>query len=142
MTSIVELRGLSTEELEDKLEDAREELFNLRFQRASAQLENYTRIKTVRREMARLQEAMHKRQLAEDAAVAHPAIASALADKTWDVSANFVYEDSAWQVDFTDEGGKSIASAQVDLNRKRVRGRKARFTSHPSDLVKSYEVGG
>lgn len=142
MTNIVELRGLPTEELEDKLENAREELFNLRFQRASAQLENYSRIKTVRREMARLQEAMHKRQLAEDAAVAHPAIAPALANKTWESSANYVYEDSAWQVNFTDEGGKALASAKVDLNRKRSRGRQARFTSKPADLVTGYEVVG
>ncbi len=41
-------------DIQKRLEDAREEYFNLRFQRASGQLEDYTQIKLVRRDIARM----------------------------------------------------------------------------------------
>ncbi len=49
-----ELRGLSAEELQQKLADSREELFNLRFQHATAQLENTARIPQVKKTIARV----------------------------------------------------------------------------------------
>ncbi len=49
-----EIRHLSSEELSEKLAEAREALFNLRFQHATGQLENTARIKDVRREIARM----------------------------------------------------------------------------------------
>ena len=51
MASIVELRDTSEDELEEMLENAREELFNLRFQHASARLEDFSRLRKVRREI-------------------------------------------------------------------------------------------
>ncbi|MCD4755844.1 MAG: 50S ribosomal protein L29 [Deltaproteobacteria bacterium] len=47
------LRELSREEIQQKEKDLRQELFNLRFQQATHQLENIMRIRTVRRSIAR-----------------------------------------------------------------------------------------
>ncbi len=49
-----ELRELSTEELETKLKEYRTELFNLRFQMATSQLDNTARVKIVKKEIARI----------------------------------------------------------------------------------------
>ena len=49
-----ELRGKTVDELNDLLLDSKKELFNLRFQRASGQLENTARIREVRRDIARV----------------------------------------------------------------------------------------
>ena len=49
-----ELRDLTDEELENRLADTRQELFNLRFQSATGALENTTRLKLARREIARI----------------------------------------------------------------------------------------
>ena len=54
MTKAAELREHDDAELEQRLADARKELFNLRFQLATGRLDNITRIATVRREIARL----------------------------------------------------------------------------------------
>ena len=54
MTKAAELRELDDDELETQLDEARKELFNLRFQLATGRLDNVTRIRTVRREIARL----------------------------------------------------------------------------------------
>ena len=51
---ITELRELTNEELQQKLEDSHEELFNLRFQKAMNRLENPMRIREVRRDVARI----------------------------------------------------------------------------------------
>jgi large subunit ribosomal protein L29 len=49
-----ELRDLTDEELEDRLADTRQELFNLRFQGATGALENTARVKLAKREIARI----------------------------------------------------------------------------------------
>ena len=49
-----EIRDLSAEELKQKLASLKEELFNLRFQHATGQLENPTRIKDVKKSIARI----------------------------------------------------------------------------------------
>lgn len=49
-----ELRNLTLEELQKKLKEARQELFNLRFQLATGQLKNYKRIKQVKKDIARI----------------------------------------------------------------------------------------
>jgi large subunit ribosomal protein L29 len=66
-----EIRELSDEELNKKLEDGRAELFNLRFQMATSQLDNTARVTTVKRDIARVQTEMRTRQIAahNDAAV-------------------------------------------------------------------------
>ena len=60
-----ELRGLSDEELRGKLRELQEELFNLRFQLATGQIENVGRIRTVRRDIARLKTVQQQRALAQ-----------------------------------------------------------------------------
>ena len=54
-TFIEELRGKSVEELNEELVAAKKELFNLRFQNATNQLDNTSRIKEVRKNIARIQ---------------------------------------------------------------------------------------
>ena len=49
-----ELRDLTDEELENRLTDTRQELFNLRFQGATGALENTARLKLAKREIARI----------------------------------------------------------------------------------------
>ena len=59
-----ELRELSYEELADKLEEAKEESFNLRFQFATNQLDNTARLGQVRREVARIATVMREMEIA------------------------------------------------------------------------------
>jgi large subunit ribosomal protein L29 len=59
-----ELRDLSDEELRGKLRELQEELFNLRFQLATGQIENVGRIRAVRRDIARLKTVQQQRALA------------------------------------------------------------------------------
>ena len=54
-TFVKELRGKSVEELNQELVAAKKELFNLRFQNATNQLDNTSRIKAVRKNIARIQ---------------------------------------------------------------------------------------
>jgi len=58
-----ELRPLSVEELETKLKEAKEELFNLRFQAATGQLESHGRLGAVRKEIARIYTIVREREL-------------------------------------------------------------------------------
>ena len=57
-TFVKELRGKSVEELNEELVAAKKELFNLRFQNATNQLDNTARIKEVRKNIARIQTVM------------------------------------------------------------------------------------
>jgi large subunit ribosomal protein L29 len=56
-------RGLEQDELETKLREAKEELFNLRFQAATGQLESHGRLRAVRKEIARIYTIMREREL-------------------------------------------------------------------------------
>ena len=58
-----ELRDMSTDELETRLTDTREELFNLRFQNATGQLDNYRRLGILRRDVARITTILREREL-------------------------------------------------------------------------------
>src|SRR5690606_27585680 len=62
-TKAPELRELGNEELLAKLREAKEELFNLRFQAATGQLENHGRLKAVRKDIARIYTLMREREL-------------------------------------------------------------------------------
>ena len=64
MTEAKDLRELSDDELVTKLRESKEELFNLRFQNATGQLDNNRRLQTVRREIARIYTVMRERELA------------------------------------------------------------------------------
>jgi large subunit ribosomal protein L29 len=57
------LRALSTEELGIKLRESKEELFNLRFQAATGQLESHGRLTAVRKEIARIYTVLREREL-------------------------------------------------------------------------------
>lgn len=62
--SATRLRELNDAELVQRLAEAREELFNLRFQLATGQLDNSARLGQVRREIARLQTIRREREIA------------------------------------------------------------------------------
>ncbi len=62
MTRPSELRDLSDEDLEHRLADRRQELFNLRFQSVTGSLENSARLKLTKREIARILTVAHERE--------------------------------------------------------------------------------
>jgi large subunit ribosomal protein L29 len=59
----IELRSLEDDELETKLREAKEELFNLRFQAATGQLESHGRLRAVRKDIARIYTVLREREL-------------------------------------------------------------------------------
>ena len=61
--SAAELRTSTEDELGSRLAEAKEELFNLRFQGATGQLENHGRLRAVRKEIARIYTVMREREL-------------------------------------------------------------------------------
>lgn len=58
-----DLRALSDEELAKRLDELQQELFNLRFQLTTRQLENYNRLEAVRRDIARVKTILREREL-------------------------------------------------------------------------------
>jgi large subunit ribosomal protein L29 len=60
----LELRKLTYKELSDKLDDAKEELFNLRFQLVTNQLDNTARLKEIKRDVARIATVMREQEIA------------------------------------------------------------------------------
>ncbi|MBO7701122.1 MAG: 50S ribosomal protein L29 [Eubacteriaceae bacterium] len=58
-----ELRNQSTQELQNELKSLKEELFNLRFQHATGQLENPLRIQQVKRDYARVKTVLREKEL-------------------------------------------------------------------------------
>jgi large subunit ribosomal protein L29 len=58
-----ELRELNDTELEHRLGEAKEELFNLRFQNATGQLDNISRIPQVKRDVARIETLLREREI-------------------------------------------------------------------------------
>jgi large subunit ribosomal protein L29 len=62
-TTAAELRELTDEELTLRVREAKEELFNLRFQMATGQLDNNRRLRTVRHDIARIYTIMREREL-------------------------------------------------------------------------------
>jgi large subunit ribosomal protein L29 len=62
-TTAAELRGLSRSELNTKVTELKEELFSLRFQAATGQLESHGRLRAVRKDIARLYTVLQEREL-------------------------------------------------------------------------------
>ena len=58
-----ELRNVDSEDLVLKLREAKEELFNLRFQAATGQLESHGRLRTVKKDIARIYTVVREREL-------------------------------------------------------------------------------
>ncbi len=61
--TVAELRALENDELVTRLKEAKEELFNLRFQAATGQLDNNGRLRVVRKDIARIYTIMREREL-------------------------------------------------------------------------------
>jgi large subunit ribosomal protein L29 len=59
-----EIRDLDDNALRERLAETKEELFNLRFQNATGQLDNYKRVGDLRRDVARLRTAIREREIA------------------------------------------------------------------------------
>ena len=62
-TTAADLRSVTAEDLAEKLSEAKEELFNLRFQNATGQLDNTARLRAVRKDIARIYTVMREREL-------------------------------------------------------------------------------
>ncbi len=58
-----EIHDLPLDELTQRLADTKEELFNLRFQNATGQLDNYSRLKELKRDIARIKTILRQREL-------------------------------------------------------------------------------
>jgi large subunit ribosomal protein L29 len=65
MVTAADIAEYDTEELESQLNETRRELFNLRFQLATGQLDNFSRIREVRRDVARMMTELRIREIAE-----------------------------------------------------------------------------
>ena len=65
-----DVRAKSIDELKQQVDDLSKEAFNLRFQRASGQLENTTRVRQVRRDIARIKTILGERARADKSASA------------------------------------------------------------------------
>jgi large subunit ribosomal protein L29 len=63
ITTANDLRLLDDDSLEERLRESKEELFNLRFQAATGQLESHGRLRAVRREIARIYTIVREREL-------------------------------------------------------------------------------
>ena len=61
-----DLKEMPVSELTERLENTREELFNLRFQLATGQLDNYRRVRWLRRDIARVKTVLRERELASE----------------------------------------------------------------------------
>jgi large subunit ribosomal protein L29 len=64
VTSPAELRDMVDEELLNRLADAKQELFNLRFQHVTGQLDNYARLGQMKKEVARINTILRDREIA------------------------------------------------------------------------------
>ena len=64
MVKSQELRELDDDELDNRLREAKEELFNLRFQHVTGQLDNYARLGQVKRDIARYHTLIREREIA------------------------------------------------------------------------------
>ena len=140
MANIVELRNMSSEDILELLEDAREEMFNLRFQKAQGSLENIARLKQVRREIAQFNELLSKRSWSVEEAKSDPSIAEAIEGKSWSATSSYRYEEGVWMVSFVDENGDQLAIVDVDLNKKRRRTRRSRNSRPPVNKVVKVKV--
>jgi len=61
---IIEMRDMAEPELVQRLAESKEEIFNLRFQAATGQLENNARIRTLRKDVARINMLLREREIA------------------------------------------------------------------------------
>jgi large subunit ribosomal protein L29 len=72
-SKVTELRNLGDAELVERLDETKAELFNLRFQHVTGQLDNHARLGELRRQVARLNTLMREREIAAAEAMADAA---------------------------------------------------------------------
>ena len=72
-----EMRRLSSEELSQRLNDSADDLFRLRFQLISGQLQNHRRIREVKREIARIKTIIRERDMQDNQTSTEEVVASA-----------------------------------------------------------------
>jgi large subunit ribosomal protein L29 len=65
--NLSEVRDLPLDDIHERLTETKEELFNLRFQNATGQLDNYKRLNELKKDIARLKTILRERELAEAA---------------------------------------------------------------------------
>ena len=84
MATASELRDMDIDELETRLTEAKQELFNLRFQHVTGQLDNYARLGQLKKDVARINTMLREREIAAaeaaEAAASAPAIKEATAN--------------------------------------------------------------
>ena len=61
-----DIRDLPLDDIEQQLAETKQELFNLRFQNATGELDNYMRLKELRRDVARIHTIIRERELSEE----------------------------------------------------------------------------
>ena len=98
-TSAHELDDMNATDLEARLREAKEELFNLRFQAATGQLESHGRLRAVRKDIARIYTVMTERALG----ITEEVEATAAADAATEAEAEAVSDDMA--ADDSDKAG-------------------------------------
>jgi large subunit ribosomal protein L29 len=94
-TTAAELRNLGRDELMTKLGEAKEELFNLRFQAATGQLESHGRLRAVRKDIARIYTVMTERALGITEEVEATAAADAAVEADADAASDDVAADDS-----------------------------------------------
>jgi large subunit ribosomal protein L29 len=78
MAKPAELREMDEDELSNRLAEAKQELFNLRFQHVTGQLDNYARLGQVRRDVARIATVLREREIAAAEAEAEAGLGPAV----------------------------------------------------------------
>jgi large subunit ribosomal protein L29 len=69
-SAVTQLRELEEDELAARLKEAKEQLFTLRFQQATGQLDNFSSLKSVKRDIARIHTVLQERELGIDTTTA------------------------------------------------------------------------
>ncbi len=123
MTKASEFREMHDDELENRLAEASQELFNLRFQHVTGQLDNYARIGQVKRDVARIRTLLREREIeaaeAEEAAEEAAERAAEAADDAAD-DAEKAAEESARAREETakdaDDAAKDAEDAAEDAD--------------------------
>jgi large subunit ribosomal protein L29 len=111
----IELDTYEDERLLDELKKAKEELFNLRFQSATGQLESHGRLRAVKRDIARVYTVIRERELGIRATPAplEPAAKTKRATKKTDAVDTEVVDDAPVAEDATDEAPVATAAASA-----------------------------
>ena len=124
-----ELRELNDTELEHRLGEAKEELFNLRFQNATGQLDNIARIPQVRRDVARIETLLREREIA--AAEQHgSAGVGTMADDRRTEATRTTHRKVREGIVVSTKMDKTVVVAVVDRVRHRRYGKTLQRTSH------------